>query len=64
MDINATVEGMKVLGFEAPKPKDSCDYGIPPGRVRLEDLTCKTAIVKNGANRGAIANFLGYLEKA
>ena len=64
MNVNAAGEGMRVSRLQTAQPDDPRDDRIAARRVRLQNFSGETAIMKDRADRRVIANFLSDLEEA
>ena len=55
---------MRVFCLESSQPNDPCHNRVSPGSVRPQNFARPAAIVKDGASRSIVANFLDDLKKA
>ena len=64
VNINTAAEGVRVGCLKATQPNDPRDDGVPAGRIRLDNLSGKAAIMKDRPDRRVIADFLRDLQDA
>ena len=63
MNVNATIVCVRIGSLQAAQPNDARDDGIATGRIRDKNFSGPTAIMKDGAGRGMIADFLRDLQE-
>src|SRR5438105_15491396 len=63
MDVNTSVKGVGVFRLQTTQPDNARYHRITPRRVWLQNLSCKPAIVENGASWSMVADFLRHLEQ-
>lgn len=57
MNVNATLEGVRVLRLQPAQPNNASGDRVTAGRIGLQNFASKSPIVKDGAGGRVIANF-------